>query len=883
VIATEPRPAPAVTPQPQPPPAPAPTSSPKEGKLGATGRRMLRTDALWWPTLLVAGMSCLVTFVAKGGLNLESMTTTEIVLTLAAGVTVAVAVVLTPAVRSLLEGPKYGLWPLGLLIAFTALSGLSVVWSVQPDISWQDAGRLLAYSGVFGASIALVRLAPERWPAILGGLTLAAVVVCGYALATKVFPRTLAPAITYARLEEPYGYWNAIGLTAAMGAVCCLWLGARRAGHALLNALAYPAMGIVGVTLMLAYSRGALAALAIGLVLWLCIVPLRLRGAAVLIVGGLGAGAVVGWDFSRHVLTTDDIPLAQRVTAGHELGVLLLVMVLVLTIAGIAIGFFSGRRPPSLAARGRAGTVLLALLVIALVGFAGALAHSHRGFTGSISHAVNALTNPNAKPPPNTPGRLTAVASVRARYWKQALQVFDAHPVLGAGADGYETASLRYRTAPLEVKHAHGFAVQTLADLGAIGLALALALLLTWMAAAGRATHMFNRRWTRWGTWRDIRTGARPGWRSVAEPYTPERIGMLSMLCVVVVFGVHSFVDWTWYVPGDAFVALLCAGWLAGRGPLSAWAGGTGHAREWPSVGTAGAAASAQIFDLQAVETAPTNAVVPAGAPTPGERRASTGVRKPRSWREISPMRVGVATAAVIAALLAAWSQWQPQRSVQASQEALNLLATNPRAALAAAQTGVARDPLSAQALIALATVQQDTGQPALAQATLQRAVRLQPSNPQTWLALARHDLANQPAAALKELQAAVYLNPESIAPEAIAPPYANPESVEIYNDYVRALQATGTTATGSATVGGTAVGSATGGATRAGGNVGAVGAQGTAGRSHRAASAGAGAGAAAPTSVIARPGPAAAAALRAAQRRRALRLLETHAPRVGG
>ena len=149
----------------------------------------------------------------------------------------------------------------------------------------------------------------------------------------------------------------------------------------------------------------------------------------------------------------------------------------------------------------------------------------------------------------------------------------------------------------------------------------------------------------------------------------------------------------------------------------------------------------------------------------------------------------------MIAALLAAWSQWQPQRSVDASQEALALLTTNPHAALAKAQTGVARDPLSAQALIVLSAVQQTAGEPALAKATLQRAVRLQPSNPQTWLALARHDLASEPAVALKELQAAIYLNPESIAPEAIAPPYANPESVEIYNDYVQALRATGGTA----------------------------------------------------------------------------------------
>jgi O-antigen ligase len=781
-----------------------------------------------WPTLLTAGAACLVTFLAKGGLNLEAMTATEIVLTLAAGLACAVAIVLTPAARSLLEGPKYGLWPVALLIAFTALSGLSVVWSVQPDVSWQDAGRLLAYSAVFGAAVALVRLAPDRWPAILGGLTLAATIVCGYALATKVFPGRLAPAVTYARLEEPYGYWNAIGLTAAMGVIGCMWLGARRAGHALLSALAYPAMGVMGVTLMLAYSRGALVALAIGVALWLCIVPLRLRGAAVLIVGGLGAGAVVGWDFSRHALTTDNIPLAQRAAAGHQLGVLLLVMVLLLTFAGVAIGFLWSRRPLSRATRTRAGAILLALIALALVGLGGALAHSHRGFTGSISHTVDTLTNPNAKVPPNSPGRLTAVASVRARYWKQALQVFDAHPAVGAGAAGYETASLRYRTVLLEVKHAHGFVVQTLADLGAIGLALALALLCAWMAAAGRATHPFNRRWTSWRAWLDLRAGAHPGWRRSPQPYTPERVGMLSMLCLVAVFGVHSLVDWTWYVPGNAVVALLCAGWLAGRGPLDAYRSDSVPTREWSAVAAttpagldpAGGGASASASASEP----------PAGAPAPGESPVGAGTRQPRSLREIGPMRVGVAAAAIVAALLAAWSQWQPQRSVDASQEALALLSANPHGALAKAQTGVARDPLSAQALIVLAAVQETAREPALAKATLQRAVRLQPSNPQTWLALARHDLANEPAVALRELQAAIYLNPESIAPEAIAPPYANPESIEIYNDYVQALRATGTASAASVP------------RTHTGGSTGAT------------------------TSASARPGPAAAAELRAAR-----------------
>jgi hypothetical protein len=708
---------------------------------------------LWLPTLLLAGLLCFVSFYAKGGLSLESMTTTEMVLTLAAGAAIAAASILVAAPRR-----AHGLWSVGLLLALTALTALSVVWSVQPGASWQDSGRMLAYSGVFAAAVALVRVAPERWPAVLGGLTLAAVVVCAYALLTKVFPSTLAPAETYARLEEPFGYWNAIGLTAAMGAIGCMWLGARRAGHALLSAMAYPAMGVLLLTLALAYSRGALAALAVGLLLWFCMVPLRLRGAAVLALGALGAGGVAAWDFSTHALNTDRVALAERTAAGHRLGALLLAMIVLLALAGMAIGFLTGRRAPSPISRRRAGIVLLGLIAAGLIAFAGALAHSHRGFTGSISHAVDSLTNPNARTPPNTPDRLTAVASVRARYWKEALQVFEANPLLGAGAMGYQTARLRYRRAPLVVAHAHGFVVQTLADLGLAGLVLALALLASWLAAAGRATHPFNRRWTSWRAWRRLgsRDGTGPAWRNRPEPYTPERVALLSMVCLVVVFGVHSLIDWTWYVPGDACVALICAGWLAGRGPLAS------------RMGTAAIA----------------------GAPSGPEAAPRRSLALPRSFGEIGTMRIAVAVGAIAFALLAAWSQWQPQRSEDARQQALERVQRDPSGALAAAQLAVARDPLSPFALFTLADIQQVSGKPTLARATLQRAVREQPSNPQTWLTLGRYDLSAQPRAALGELRAAIYLDPESIAPELLSPERNDREAIEIYNAYVQALRA---------------------------------------------------------------------------------------------
>ncbi len=696
---------------------------------------------LWPATVGFAAAICVIVFYATGGLSLEAMVPTEMALTIASGLALAGAALTLRAGR-----PAYGLWPVLLLGAFAALSAVSIVWSVQPDESWRDAGRLLAYSGVFAAAVLGARVLPLRWPAILGGIVLSSVVVCGYVLLTKSLPNHFAAANEYARLKEPYGYWNALGLTAAMGAVACMWLGARRSGHALVSALSYPAMGVLLLTLLLAYSRGALVALALGLVLWFAVVPLRLRGAAVLIAGGVAAGAIAAWDFKNPALSSETRPLAEATRAGHELGALVIAMVVLLTLLGVAVAFATSRRAPNPESRRRAGTVLLALLGLLILVAVGALAHSRRGLTGTISHDFQTLTDTHAKVP-NTPGRLTAIASVRAQYWDEALKVWKAHPALGVGADGYDVARLRYLRSPLPAKHAHGYIVQTLADLGLIGLALSLALLACWMAAAGRATHPFNRRWT---SWRELRAGKRPAWRALQDPrltgYTPERIGMLSLLCVVVVFGAHSMVDWTWYVPGTAIPALICAGWLAGRGPLEPVVAEPARYGPW----------------LERLRE----------APRPGS------------------VRMALAGMAIVAALLAAWSQWQPLRAEEKSQAALPLLeAGNTAAARSSAEAAVSADPLSAEALFVLARIEDSAGQTALARTTLGRAVRLQPSNPRTWLELALFDLPKNPRAALSELQASIYLDPGSISPESIAA--GRSEAIELHNDYVQALRAT--------------------------------------------------------------------------------------------
>ena len=211
------------------------------------------------------------------------------------------------------------------------------------------------------------------------------------------------------------------------------------------------------------------------------------------------------------------------------------------------------------------------------------------------------------------------------------------------------------------------------------------------------------------------------------------------MLCLVATFGVHSFVDWTWYVPGLACTALLCAGWLAGRGPL---------AERVAAVGVPAGASTSEASDGEDARTSSDQAPAARSASEPTQRRGPLAR---------DPQTLGIAFAVVIAALLAAWSEWQPQHSQDASNQALALIARDPAAALAAAHTAVSRDPLSAEALITLATVEQSTGQNAAAAATYERAVHLQPSNWQTWEALGEYELhSGDSRSALDALRAAV-------------------------------------------------------------------------------------------------------------------------------
>jgi tetratricopeptide (TPR) repeat protein len=679
--------------------------------------RTLGLGRVGGPAAIAVGVASVLAglaFLAAGGLQVERTTYVEIALILG-GAAIAAAGVLVPRRRS---GPLYGG---ATLVAFVALAGftaLSVTWSLAPSDSWLETNRTFAYLATLAAGVALVRLAPWGWAGLLHGVALACVVVCGWALLTKVFPGALAADEVYARLREPFDYWNAVGLMAALGIPPLMWLAARRAGHAALNALAWPGIALLLVCMMLAYSRGALLALAFGVAFWLIVVPLRMRGAIALLGAAIAAAPVVAWAFAQPGLTTDRAIVAARAQTGHELGALLLLMVMALLAAGVAATFLMDRTPPSRRARRLTGAGLLAALaLVPIVGLV-LLASSPGGVDGQVSKAWHQLTDPNATTPANTPNRLTATSSVRARYWAEALKIYDHAELKGAGAGAYATARTRYRTAPISVRHAHGYAVQTLADLGLIGMALSLAVLAAWLVAAVRALGL-------WG-------------RDRALPWDAERVGLATLAAVVLVFGVHSLIDWTWFVPATACTALLCAGWVAGRGPLRARM----------------AADEARLHD-----------VAPGSEPRVRAREVLGRLRPPGDAGVAAVLRGVAAVAVLVVAVAAAWAAFQPVRAVHAGDEVFDRVERNQLGAAAdIARIGSERNPLSVDPLFELAYVEMLRNRPQAAQAALEHAVRLQPANPATWRRLGhlRLDALDQPEEALRDFRAAYYLDPQN-------------------------------------------------------------------------------------------------------------------------
>lgn len=623
-----------------------------------------------------------VAFVAEGGQVLGSATAVEIALIVGCGLVAAAAIVWGRA------GSLSGAVTLALFGVLAVLTAVSVTWSIQPDASWIEANRTLAYLAVFAAAIGAARLAPDGWVIVLRGLLIGIAAICAYALASRIWPAEIAPNDVYSRLAQPYGYWNALGLTAAMGVPLSLWLGSRRAGHAAVNALAYPLLAGLLIAIFLSFSRGAIIAAAAGAILWLAIVPLRLRSVTVLAVSAAGAAPLLLWALSKRAFTESSVPLPLRERVADDFGILLLTLLVLTLAAGLTLGFRIAGRAPSPRARLNVGLTAAAIAVIAPVVMFVAVETSDQG----VSDRVSALADTKGETP-GGPGRFATGSSSRAKYWREARLVFEEESALGTGAGTFGAARLRFRRDAQVARQAHGYFAQTMSDLGLAGLATSLALLIAWGVAAARALG-FHRRST-------------PDERL----WPPERVGLAALACTAVAFGVQSLIDWTWFVPGPAVIALAAAGFVA-------------------------------------------------GSARPHRRWAERTAFRPLPWP-----RLALAGAALITVGVCAWAAWQPQRSHAESQRAYSLLGEGKaESAERAAIRAQDLNPLALEPVFARASVLEQKGDLKGAEAQLSGAVRDHPSDPASWLRLAQFQLftLDEPQRAQKTLLGAIALDPNS-------------------------------------------------------------------------------------------------------------------------
>jgi hypothetical protein len=446
------------------------------------------------------------------------------------------------------------------------------------------------------------------------------------------------------------------------------------------------------------------------LVLWLFVVPLRLRTLSVVGWAVVGALPVIVWALSQDAFTEDGADISVRADAGPTFGLLLLlglVLAYGLCLAGFA---WRTRHPLAPDARRRAGqAAAIAAGCVALAGL-GALATTERGVSGTISDRFEELTDDSAQST-GGPGRLGTTASSRSDYWRVAGEVFTDHPVAGAGAGAFAVTNLRYRDSANVSRHAHGYFVQTLADLGLLGLLVSLVALGAWLFAALRAIGATPRS----TIGQRFLLGDRRVNFNRAPTWTDERIAVTALFFVALAYGLQAAADWTWFIPGATAMALAAAGYVAGRRPP----------------------------------------------------RAPADPEDPVSVAERTPWRIAVAGILLVATITCAWNAWQPQRADNLANEAFALAADgDTEAALRKADDARDVNGLSPKPLWARAATLTSASLLDEAQAALEQAVVEHPNLAEAWLRLAdfRLDRLNDPYGGLEAVEPAIYLDPQSEA-----------------------------------------------------------------------------------------------------------------------
>lgn len=409
---------------------------------------------------------------------------------------------------------------MAFLWAWTAVSWL---WSVDRAATVTDIRFVLVYVAALGALI-LVAGGGRAVPVALG--TLAGITaVAAYAIVTRLYPGEFGMFTSgseFGRLYQPIGYWNALGAYAGIGVILALGFVAR--GGMLVRMLAAVALMPLVATVYLTFSRGALISLGVGLVVMLILDRRRVQLVAAIAAGSVGAIGTILAIHGHSALTAFQRQFGPQKVQGAEVAARLV------TLAPLAMGgaaLFAGLEarvavPPRVRRAAGALIVLVACLVLA------AGVHRYGSPVTPVRDAISTINNPA----PTFPGgdlnlRLASLSlNGRALFWKAAWHDFTANPVVGSGGATFHHYWMRHRPVDVLVYNSHSLELETMAELGVIGLAFVLPAILA-----------------------PIWAGARRRVHPLAAAVTAAYVGYM----------VESSGDWTWQLPGATLAALACA------------------------------------------------------------------------------------------------------------------------------------------------------------------------------------------------------------------------------------------------------------------------------------------------------------------------------------
>jgi O-antigen ligase len=439
--------------------------------------------------------------------------------------------------------PPVALAALALLAAFVAWTALSLSWTESGERTFAELARVAGYLGVF--ALALFARGRDGARTMIGAVAAGVVVVAVVGLLSRLHPDWFPTAGQTAsflsnnseRLSYPLDYWNGLAALVAIGAPLLLQLAAD-ARTTVVRAAAAAALPALALTAFFTLSRGGIAAAVLVLIVYLALAPDRVPRALTAALTATGSVVLILAASRRDSLQDGLLNSAARDQGDSLLVIVVLVCLAVgLGQAAISAALRNGWRPDwthvSPRDASRATLVGLAVAVVALLAI---------DAPGRASDAWEEFKKP--EDPGQGAGRLgSAAGQSRYQYWSATVDQNATDPLLGTGSGTFEYWWSRNGDNDDTVRDAHSLYMQTLGELGIVGLALLVAFLVVVLAG-----------------------GARLALRAADDARGP--LAAATAACLA--FFLTASVDWMWQLPVLPVAMLLLAAALVGEPAVGA-------------------------------------------------------------------------------------------------------------------------------------------------------------------------------------------------------------------------------------------------------------------------------------------------------------------------